>query len=283
MEKINSTMIEDKDTNLVYISDTLKSNKKDVYGRLTSLLKEMGIDCKELPGTKDIWARDFMPIQLDTNDFLLYQYNPDYLQEERCKEFITDSRSICKKLGINYRDTDIILDGGNVVLCGDVVVMTDKVFAENNVEKNNPDLIKELKNIFGCPVIFIPWKKYCGDKYGHADGFIKYAGGKNILLTDKSAAHADDYAEIKRILTKNGFNVTALTFENHSQYDWAYINFLQVKDKIIMPAFGVDNDEVAKKQIESAFHYCSVHMIDMKHIVKDKGALHCITWNIKTQ
>ena len=28
---------------------------------------------------KDIWTRDFMPIQLEENVFLKYQYAPDYL------------------------------------------------------------------------------------------------------------------------------------------------------------------------------------------------------------
>ena len=44
---------------------------------------------------------------------------------------ITDCTEACLKLGIQYRETDIVIDGGNVVLCGDNVVMTDKVFTEN--------------------------------------------------------------------------------------------------------------------------------------------------------
>ncbi len=36
-----------------------------------------------LPNTKDIWVRDFMPIQKDVKSFIGYEYNPDYLKEEQ--------------------------------------------------------------------------------------------------------------------------------------------------------------------------------------------------------
>ena len=63
--------------------------------------------------------------------------------------------------------------------------------------------------------------------------------------------------------------------------NWAYINFLQVGDKIIMPEFGIDEDEQAKRYVQNAFPYCKIRQIDCSSIAKDGGALHCISWNIK--
>ena len=33
----------------------------------------------EVKNTSDIWMRDYMPIQIDENTFVTYQYTPDYL------------------------------------------------------------------------------------------------------------------------------------------------------------------------------------------------------------
>lgn len=63
--------------------------------------------------------------------------------------------------------------------------------------------------------------------------------------------------------------------------NWAYINFLQVGNNIILPKFGINEDEQAKRFVQTAFPYCRVRQIDCNAIAKDGGALHCITWNIK--
>lgn len=45
--------------------------------RLTKLFDEMSIEWSEVKNTKDIWIRDYMPIQLDKNSFVVYDYNPN--------------------------------------------------------------------------------------------------------------------------------------------------------------------------------------------------------------
>lgn len=84
------------------------------------------------------------------NIFLKYKYAPDYLIKiEDRKPYITDCTETCRKLGIRYRETDIVIDGGNVVLSGDNVVMTEKVFTENNRDKHDSDFLKQIEDTFG--------------------------------------------------------------------------------------------------------------------------------------
>lgn len=40
-----------------------------------------------IPNANDIWVRDFMPIQRHDGEFIIYRYNPDYLNE-RCRILI---------------------------------------------------------------------------------------------------------------------------------------------------------------------------------------------------
>ncbi len=94
----------------------------------------------------------------------------------------------------------------------------------------------------------------------------------------------DEAIQMRSVLEKNGYEVTEMLFpvENPDlDYNWAYINFLQVGNKIIMPKFGIEEDEFAEKYIRSAFPYCTIRAIDCRNIVLKGGGLHCITWNIK--
>ncbi|MCI5711365.1 MAG: agmatine deiminase family protein [Prevotella sp.] len=282
-------MIKDVDSNIVYLADSLKKEKKDVYKRLTALLNKLDIRWKLIPGTKDIWARDYMPLQLKRNDFLLYRYDPDYLNNEEYKGSITDASIPCEKLGFNCRTTPIKIDGGNVVICGDYIVMTNKVFSENGCKDNDPRLIAELEALFGHEIIFIPW--HCldpddehADVYGHADGFVRWCGGRKVLMSNHRDSDKKEALQIKARLEEKGFDVTEMLFHDIPKqdldYNWAYINYLQVGHKIIVPAVGNPEDKLALKYIREANSDCEITPFRMKDIVSDGGALHCITWNI---
>ena len=286
-------MIQDKDTNFVYIANKLSQWKgySAFCKELISIFDELKIPYGRIYDAKDIWTRDFMPIQLEENVFLKYQYAPDYLVKiEKRKSYITDCTEVCLKLGVQYRETDIVIDGGNVVLCGDNVVMTDKVFTENNRDKYDVDFLKQLEDTFGHKVIIIPWhatgtlEDEEADVYGHADGFIKYCGANRILMGNHRDSEEDEAIKIRQILEENGYAVTEMLFTvQKPRYDlnWAYINFLQVGNNIILPKFGINEDEQAKRFGQIAFPYCRIRQIDCNVIAKDGGALHCITWNIK--
>lgn len=294
-------MIQDKDTNIVYISSKLSQNKEynKFYSELTELFDELEIRYDRIWDTKDIWVRDFMPIQITDTDFLKYQYHPDYLRDvDEYKNCITDCTVSCRKKGIKYRETDIVIDGGNVVLCGDKVIMTDKVFAENNKKPGDTDFINELENVFGHKVVIIPWeatdssikltKEYIEEKkpdvYGHSDGLIKYCGDNRILMSNYRDDKEEIAIKIRQKLEYEGYEVTEMLFDvpnPNAELNWAYINFLQVGNNIIMPKFGIAEDIQAKRYIQNAFPYCRVRQIDCTSLAKNGGALHCITWNIK--
>ena len=82
----------------------------------------------------NIWVRDYMPIQLGENDFIEYQYNPDYLLSSKrySKYLVTSGHFVERTLGKNSKQLELVIDGGNVVKLGDKhVAMTEKVMVEN--------------------------------------------------------------------------------------------------------------------------------------------------------
>ncbi len=183
---------------------------------------------------------------------------------------------------MNCVETDLVIDGGNVVPCGDYFVMTDKVFAENGKPKNDPGLIEELQKLFGHEIIFIPWTKHKGEPYGHADGFVKYIGWNKVIMGNHRDLYPKEADAIRKCLEQKGFEITELTYDVEKpdlDKNWAYINFLQVGNKIIMPVFSIEEDEQAKQQIQNALPWCEIHVVDCTSVAKDGGAIHCITWN----
>ncbi len=99
------SLIHDDVSNVVYFSPWLKDKKEGhpkFYQRLVGLLNRIGIEYKELKSTNDYWARDYMPIQLGDNEFLMYRYHPDYLVESKNKkdiETITDVTKVLRGMG----------------------------------------------------------------------------------------------------------------------------------------------------------------------------------------
>ena len=99
-------------------------------------------------------------------------------------------------------------------------------------------------------------------------------------IREQSPRQAD---AIREVLENNGYSVTELSFYVASpniDYNWAYINFLQVGNHIILPSFGIDEDLHAASQVLNAIPSCTLHPFRCRDLANWGGALHCITWNI---
>ena len=290
LSDIKTPNFNDTMTNFVYISDKLKEFYPRTYSRLTKLFDDMEIEWGEIEGTKDVWIRDYMPIQLYSDSFVVYNYNPDYLKDSGV-EYITDSKAIADRVlkHCNKDHYDITLDGGNVVTCAGHMVLTDKVFPENGRKKYDPEFCNYISAVLNSEVIFLPW--HCdnpndpnADVYGHADGFIHWTGNNRVLMSNHRDYCPEEADEIKRRLECVGFEVTEMLFDvpnPDKDYNWAYINYLEVGNKIIVPTFGIPEDKQALRYIKKANPDSIVRGFRMKDIAKKGGALHCITWNIR--
>lgn len=275
-------MLTDSLTNTVFLSQWLPSECPVLYQDLERVLKEHAVDYRILGNTNDFWCRDYMPVQIGENRFVSYKYNPDYLQAKYKRRFITDAkkvRNIDFLQQAEMVELDLVLDGGNVVKCGDAVVMTDKVFAENK-DKTATEVQRLLEEAFRCEIVFLPWDKR--ERYGHSDGIVHYIGGGKILLTnyddfDKTFAQA-----YLRILEKY-FEVIILKYnvKKHHKYSWAYINYLQVGNLVLVPQLGIPEDEQALEQISKVLPNCKIVGIPALESVRKGGALNCISWNVK--
>src|SRR5450432_3960692 len=115
-------MITDSQTNKLFLAGCLPTKYPGFFKEFERVLYKCKINFELLPGTKDVWAVDYMPIQIDLNKFVRFVYNPEYLQKEEYLKTISNADSICEKIGIETIKSNIVLDGGNVIRASDKVI-----------------------------------------------------------------------------------------------------------------------------------------------------------------
>ena len=273
-------MITSFNSNKVYLAKGMTSERYvDAAGHLLGSLHNYKIHWDFLPQTTSplhIWTRDYMPVQVCKNKFVRFNYSPNYLKDR--PEYKPNTSAILAELGLKVIDSDIILDGGNVISCGDKVIMTDKIFRENP-HYDHDVLIKSLSQLLEAEIVLIPEDYY--DEYGHADGMVRYMGEDRVLLNN----YCDfDKALRKRLLAALSphFDITELHYGAYTDRSWAYLNFLHVGHHIFIPMMEDKLGETAFQQIADAFPQCMCHPIHRyESIAREGGALNCSTWNIQ--
>ena len=274
-------MINDYQTNVVYLADGISHYMPFAMNLMEALYQE-GIETHFLRHTesiKHVWTRDYMPLQLDQKRFLQYKYAPDYLKN--AQDYIPPYETISRGLHLKCNSTNLILDGGNVVKCGKRVIMTDKVIKENPTH-SRAFLIRLLEQAFECEICLIPWDRY--EMFGHADGMVRTIGYNYVLMNNYVDFDKELRNKIKGALVDQGFCVEELHYDlpRRSKQSWAYLNFLQVKNRIFVPGLGIREDELALEQIKEFYPTHKVIRIpECQNLVRDGGALNCISWTIK--
>jgi len=277
-------MISDRDTNTIYFSELFKTDFRfsKTSKQIISILEAYGAKIKFLPDTKDIWVRDYMPIQINDKKFIEYRYDPDYLQGnwKGSQDLKTYPDIVCNSIKLPTEKSDLIMDGGNFVKSSDCVILTDKIVKENRLFYSKTDLIKKLHETFEVnKIVLIPWDKL--EEYGHSDGMIRFIDNNSVLINHYYKSDSVMQYRLKQARLKTEF--IDYKVNKRDKRNWAYLNFLQTKDLILLPKFGIDEDEQAFEQIEKFYpgYKGKIVQVEINDIVKFGGALNCITWTTK--
>ncbi|MDF3079186.1 MAG: hypothetical protein K0S09_3075 [Sphingobacteriaceae bacterium] len=279
-------MIIDKQTNFLYLADTLAQNYPEFYKRFEALLANCDIEFSLLPNTKDVWAVDYMPIQTDLNRFVRFVYNPSYLQSKKYLKTISDVDSICSEIGVDTIRTDIVIDGGNVTRWSNKVIMTDRVFVDNPAYERKA-LIAKLHELLQIDQLyFVPEQP--DDFTGHSDGMIRFIDENTILINDYKQEEEWFGRAFEIAIHNIGLDYIKIpyaVYDNKSinQANGDYINYLQLENIVIVPTFNKKEDDIAVTQLEKIFTDQHIVTIDSNEVANDGGILNCISWNIKKE
>lgn len=281
-------MITDSQTNLLYLADALPRKYSKFYQRMERLLTDAGIRFSMLLGTKDVWAVDYMPIQIDLDGFIQFDYSPSYLRSGSGSKTISNVGQICADIGVEPLKSDIILDGGNIVCCANKMIMTDMVFRDNPTY-GRKELIRKLYDLLQVDhIYFVP--RQPGDFTGHADGMLRFVDEHTLVINEYNPSKENDWflRAFEIAIHNTGLDCVPIPYQvydnqNYKSARGCYINYLQMENTLILPTFGVKSDDLAVRKLEEIFSGKRILTLDSNEIAADGGILNCITWNIQTR
>ena len=266
----------------VYLSALLKTKYPDTCERLIQILEKHHIKYGFLEGTKDIWCRDYMPVQTKSGKLIQFKYEPSYLRKDNeWDESRSDVKEICRLNNIDAEPSDINLDGGNVLICDDRAIISDRVFSENK-DWNREKLVEELGRLLECEIIIIPAEN--DDMTGHADGMVRFVN-RNTILGNQLADEYKYWREgMQKVLEQYGLTYIDVPFfmpkdpKHPLSAVGVYVNYLEVNNLIVLPVFGRDEDEQVISIIKGIFPDRIIETIDYNEVAKEGGLLNCTTW-----
>lgn len=276
-------MIRDSATNLLYLADCLPEFQPEFTERLTKVLQDLKIPYDYLPNTKDIWARDFMPIQISKDDFVQFTYDPDYLKPMKYQHLRSDTVEVCRNIDLVPKKSSIVLDGGNIIRAASKAIICDKVFSENQ-HLSKSQLTDALLDLLETDqIIFIPWDR--NDFTGHADGMVRYIDNNTVLINEPTNENPEIEKQLRSILKDASLDIIEIPYI--PSYDPTFVsakglhlNYLQVKQAILVPVFNQATDDKAIRLLENIFAGQNIVAINCNEISNEGGVLNCISWNI---
>lgn len=283
-------MFHDKDTNTIYFAKALR-RFPDIYANLIELCDKHTITVKLIDNTQNIWSRDHMPVQINKDKFVLFNYTGNTTKYPQLNINKVSYNGISRIIR-----SSINLDGGNIVGCGDKVIMTDIIFKHNPDEKKDV-LLAKLEYLLDAEIIVIP--KEPGDPMGHSDGIVRFIEEDAVFVNN----YQDDpyldrvikalekhnliclpfpYAYNKmRKMTAKEFRQTHPLADSFNPGVGYYVNFLHVGNLIIVPAFGFEEDEMAVQTLREQYPESTIESLDCMDLAMEGGLFHCVTANYR--
>ena len=265
---------------MLCFSSLLKTNPKYSLPaeNLFSVLSDSGEKFTLFDGSKDIWARDYMPVRTKGGKYVSFRYEPSYLVDD--PQLRTNYKAdIAPHFNLPITYSNINLDGGNVVFSPSrsKAVITDRVFSENPAYDKNT-LLTELENLLEAEIIIIPSLK--SDMTGHADGVVRFVN-ENTVIGNASPYKNGYEQKVKRALKKHDISVVDFPYFDSKGISavGSYLNFLETGKHIFLPVFGDAQDEAAVKCAKKVFDK-EIIPVNINGIAEEGGVLNCISWEI---
>ena len=290
--------MENKQNVIVSQSLKWKSHGKPVFEQLQQIL---GDRLKVLPISNE-WCRDYLPVKGAHGRHVLFKYAPSYLIGGKTHEKTIPLNLLIalNKLGIAFEISEVVLDGGGIVMHGDMAIITDRVISENSTawHQGRPKVLKDIRDLLGLKqLIVVPADPF--DITGHSDGTVRFIDGKTVLINDPkeilgvlqqgdSVHQLEMYKRwlknLEQTLKDSGFEIEYLPclmhLEDKQNSAWGiYLNFLELNDMILVPFFRKydETNHKVKAMVEKLYKK-PVHGIYADELSKEGGIINCCTW-----
>lgn len=265
----------------------------------------------------DAWARDIMPIFVIENNkvkAISFDFNAWGGKIDGLYENYEDDRkiktTICQKLGITEKKVPFILEGGSINTNGKGVLITTEACLLS--KGRNPKYSKEeietiLKENLGLnEVIWLENGIVEDETNEHVDNMAVFLDENTIALASSDKGQQAKYSKSAYDkLVKLGYSVIKIPVPepdlfltedeeklividseakqrlSNAKLAASYINFYQSDKYILLPQFGVKEDNIAYNILNNFYQgNKKIYRINSRSILVSGGNIHCITMQI---
>ena len=247
----------------------------------------------------DSWIRDSGPnFLLNGTDQLaasLFHFNSWGGKHAPWGKDAAVGHRIAEYLGIPSYTSTIYMEGGGINVDGEGTVLAT---LQNVLNANrNPGLTSTEAEHILCAalgakkVVWLPGDPEDTETDGHVDGIACFTAPGKVLVEICPAVgterHDNLQANLDAILGQRdaqGRELAVATIEEAYETERrsnifanSYVNFYIANDAIVMPKFGIDRDDDARKTVQRLFPDREVVQIGISDIAVGGGGIHCIT------
>jgi len=206
------------------------------------------------------------------------------------------TRAIASCYGAEVETIDMILEGGGIESNGQGVLLTTSECLLNpnrNAHMDQEAVEAALKRHLGVEQILWLHHGYLSgdDTDSHIDTLARFIDPETIMYvrcSDPEDEHFEALGamerELKALRTPEGkpFKLVSLPMCDPLYYDderlpATYANFLIVNGAVLVPVYGVSQDDAALKVFAAAMPRHDIVPVDCSVLVRQHGSLHCVT------
>jgi agmatine deiminase len=255
--------------------------------------------------TNDTWARDYGPITVyeDSAPVLLdYGFNGWGLKFRACEDNQITARLLAAgAFGDSRREVPgLILEGGSVESDGEGTLLTTSsclLEPNRNPHLTRAELEQRLRQQLGVDrVLWLGHGYLAGDDTdSHVDTLARLVPNQAIVYQacdDPEDEHYADLsamaAELAELRTAAGqpFGLVPLPWPEPCYADdghrlpATYANFLILNDAVLVPVYGLSQDDAALAVFGRVFPDREVVAVPCRQLIEQHGSLHCVTMQI---
>jgi len=246
----------------------------------------------------DTWARDCSVLSLQSAeqtqllDFTFTAWGGKF---EASRDNLM-SQNLSKYYSAPLVKCNFILEGGGIESNGEGLILTTSecvLNANRNATFSPKEVDEKLREYFGAKEILILNHGYLSgdDTDSHIDTLARFISRDTIMYVkceDKNDEHYEALClmeeELQAHATKHDLKLISLPMTDALFYEderlpSTYANFLFVNGAVIVPTYGVKQDEEALEIFKSTFKNLDVVGVDCSVLVRQHGSLHCVTMN----
>lgn len=242
-------------------------------------------------GTNDIWIRDYGPIMGVADSGEAVAVNPIYAVLPQYPQ--ADDNGMGARWAAHHniaeQPLNLHTEGGNLWSDGQgTLIMSSQIFYSNRYYTRDT-MLDYLHEVFQFDKAIIA-PRLTLEETGHVDLLAKLVSEDTVFVSKAESFTAEEVLrKIKRLLEReanasgNPYNVIELPtpplYLNWFNYTIrrAYTNSLTVNKQVLVPVFGIKQDEEALRIYEDTMPDYTIVPIDSAVGINGGGAVHCMT------